>query len=317
MFKNPFLYLALAGVVSAVLLVQKLHHTDPAPEPIAPPARTPYENSIGAQGIVESVNENVRVASSESGLVEEIFVHVGDVVKKDQPLFRLDSRSAQAMVDVQSKQLPVLEAQLKMAQSQFEDKQDQLMRMEKLRADDVATVDEWQRISFAMQSALIQVEKAKADLAFATSQLEQSKVRLNILTVTAPRDSTVLQINIRKGEYAPQNMTEGAIMLGEVYRLQLRADVDEQNASRVIIPCTGVAYIKGQRANPIPLIFSRIEPYVIPKKSLTGDSSEKVDTRVLQVIFTFERPAIPVYVGQQMDVFLDTDFPNKSDATDH
>jgi hypothetical protein len=46
---------------------------------------------------------------------------------------------------------------------------------------------------------------------------------------------------------------------------------------------------------------------VIPKASLTGVSTERVDTRVLQVIYQFERPADrPIFVGQQMDVYIDT-----------
>jgi hypothetical protein len=50
----------------------------------------------------------------------------------------------------------------------------------------------------------------------------------------------------------------------------------------------------------------RIEPYVIPKVSLTGGSSERVDTRVLQVIFSFDNPSDRrLYVGQQMDLFIE------------
>lgn len=48
-----------------------------------------------------------------------------------------------------------------------------------------------------------------------------------------------------------------------------------------------------------------MEPYVVPKRSLTGDSSERVDTRVLQVIYEFNRPQFPIYVGQQVDVFIE------------
>jgi ABC-type multidrug transport system ATPase subunit len=65
------------------------------------------------------------------------------------------------------------------------------------------------------------------------------------------------------------------------------------------------AFRKGTRENPIPLTFVRVEPYILPKKSLTGESTERVDTRVLQVIYTFDMPKTPVYVGQQMDVFID------------
>ena len=56
----------------------------------------------------------------------------------------------------------------------------------------------------------------------------------------------------------------------------------------------------------IPPRFVRSEPCIVPKKSLAGESSEHVDTRALQIICRFDRPAgAGVYVGQQMDVFLD------------
>ena len=49
----------------------------------------------------------------------------------------------------------------------------------------------------------------------------------------------------------------------------------------------------------------RFEPYVVPKLSLTGDSAERVDTRVLQVIYSFDRGELPIYVGQQMDIYIE------------
>ena len=67
----------------------------------------------------------------------------------------------------------------------------------------------------------------------------------------------------------------------------------------------GTAFMKGNTKDPIALKFVRIEPFVVPKKSLTGDSTERVDTRVLQVIFEFAPPAAPLYVGQQVDVYID------------
>ena len=66
-----------------------------------------------------------------------------------------------------------------------------------------------------------------------------------------------------------------------------------------------MAYVKGETKNAIPLRFTRIEPYVIPKKSLTGASTERVDTRVLQVIYQLDPPKRPLYVGQQVDVYIE------------
>ncbi len=54
-----------------------------------------------------------------------------------------------------------------------------------------------------------------------------------------------------------------------------------------------------------PLQYVRTEPYIVPKRSLTGDTTERVDTRVLQLLYGFDRNELPVYVGQQMDVFIE------------
>jgi HlyD family secretion protein len=68
---------------------------------------------------------------------------------------------------------------------------------------------------------------------------------------------------------------------------------------------TAVGYLRGNKAISVPLKFVRFEPYVIPKVSLTGESTERVDTRVLQAIYSFERGNLPIYVGQQMNVYID------------
>jgi HlyD family secretion protein len=65
-----------------------------------------------------------------------------------------------------------------------------------------------------------------------------------------------------------------------------------------------MAYLRGNSQFRFPLEFVRFEPYVIPKKSLTGDATERVDTRVLQVIYRFCDPKANVFDGQQVDVYI-------------
>jgi len=52
---------------------------------------------------------------------------------------------------------------------------------------------------------------------------------------------------------------------------------------------------------------------VLPKRSLTGDTTERVDTRVLQAIYEFAPSEFPAFVGQQVDVFIAA--PNREAAT--
>lgn len=309
MLRTLSLLFAALGVIAIVLLVVKLRKSDPAPPPLVEPARAPFAESIGARGIVESVNENVRIAPAVAGLITKVNVAVGDTVNAGDVLLEQDSRDARAQIEIEGAQIETLRAQISEAEVTLADRRDQWTRVQKLSRTQVASVDESQRIKFAVSSAETALERARKQLAAAEKQSERSKVLLDLLVVKAPRAGRILQVNVRAGEYAQVNSGDPLILLGRVDELQLRADVDEDNASRVRENCAAVAYIKGRRDAAIPLKFVRIEPYILPKRSLTGESSERVDTRVLQIIFHFSRPATPVYVGQQMDVFLDAAAP--------
>jgi hypothetical protein len=76
---------------------------------------------------------------------------------------------------------------------------------------------------------------------------------------------------------------------------------------RSVSGSVSAGYVKGDATHTFELEFVRIEPYVIPKVSLTGSRIERVDTRVLQIIYAFDNPDDrPVYVGQKMDLYLET-----------
>lgn len=306
MHKSFMFYISLMGMVAALLLVKHLRTEVPPSVPLGIPASSPFAASIGGQGIIESVEENVKVAAPGPGLVSQVLVKVGDRVERGAPLFLLDSREAASQVRVQEAQLPSLDARVREAEALLADRSDQSSRSLALAVRRCISAEEGQKARSAVDIAVAQLQRSRADLQYARAQLEQSRVRLDLLIVKAPRSGTVLQVNVRPGEYASAQAPEPPVLLGETEQLQLRADIDEDSAESVNPGCQAYAYLKGRRSVQIPLHFVRIEPYIVPKKSLTGASSERVDTRVLQVIFRFERPGIPLYVGQQMDVFLES-----------
>jgi multidrug resistance efflux pump len=136
--------------------------------------------------------------------------------------------------------------------------------------------------------------------------LATTKTTLARLVVQAPVDGEVLQINIRPGEFAQAGaLNTPLLVLGNMDQLHVRVDIDENDAWRFDKTSKAVAYLRGNRNFKADLILAYVEPYVVPKKSLTGDSTERVDTRVLQALYSFERSQLPVYVGQQMDVFIE------------
>jgi multidrug efflux pump subunit AcrA (membrane-fusion protein) len=135
--------------------------------------------------------------------------------------------------------------------------------------------------------------------------LQAVQTDLERLTVRAPVDGQVLQLKVHLGEFAQTGvLSQALILLGRVDPLNVRVDVDENDAWRVKPGATAEAFLRGNGEIKTPLKFVRFEPYVVPKTSLTGDTTERVDTRVLQVVYSFERGELPIYVGQQMDVFI-------------
>jgi multidrug resistance efflux pump len=146
---------------------------------------------------------------------------------------------------------------------------------------------------------------AAATVAEARAQIEQIQIEIDRATVVAPVDGVVLQVNVRAGERISDRDARALVVLGDIRTYHVRIDIDERDIARFREDAPAKAYPRGETAHEITMKFVRVEPYVVPKKSLTGDNTERVDTRVLQVVYAIARTAHRVYVGQQLDVFLD------------
>ena len=207
-------------------------------------------------------------------------------------MFTIDDRAQRVLVSSRQAAVQVAEAQL--ADTKYE-----LNLAEILAAKNITSIEERDKDRFTAQIAEAQLAQARADLKSAETDLDR-------LTVRAPVDGQVLQLKVRLGEFAPTGVLEQPLILfGSVLPLHLRVDVDENDAWRVRPGASAIGFLRGNKEINTPLSFVRFEPYVIPKQSLTGDSTERVDTRVLQVIYSFERGDLPMFAGQQMDVFID------------
>jgi HlyD family secretion protein len=143
------------------------------------------------------------------------------------------------------------------------------------------------------------VEQAKASL-------EKERITLELHRVVAPRDGEVLQVKIREGEFAAAAiLTTPLMILGVVDPLHVRVDIDESEILRFSSEAPAFASVRGRPSIKVPLTFVRTEPYVVPKKTLNGSVSERVDTRVLQIIYSVSPAAIQAIPGQQVDVYIE------------
>jgi RND family efflux transporter MFP subunit len=287
--------IALGGVAFAIYTVVRGDKPPPSAPPVSEAPESPYPTFVAGSGLVEASTENISIGTHVAGIVAKIYVQVGSDVKAGDPLFIIDDRATRA--DIATRRAAVQVAETQLAEATYN-----LALVEPLVAKGVSTGDDLIKVRFAVQKADAQLEQARAELKARETELDR-------LTVRAPVDGQVLQLKAHLGEFAPVAATAVGgpplILLGGVKPLHVRVDVDENDAWRVRAGASATGYLRGNRSIKTPLTFVRFEPDVVPKKSLTGDSTERVDTRVLQVIFSFARGDLPVFVGQQMDVFID------------
>lgn len=300
--------LAIAGIFAISNVMQQLHAQSPQgiPPPPVKPAEKPFPQSVAGTGIIEGLSENVAIGVPEPGLVTGVLVKVDDEVKQGAPLLKLDTRQLEAQLVSLRADIAVAQAGVAVAQATRERLAAALARMTAVQDKRAVSMDDLKSRQDELAVSDAEVLSAGAKVTAAGAKVKQAELLLERLTIRAPREGTILQVNIRTGEHAALAPKTPAIVLGDLKQLQVRTDIDEQNALRIRPGQKAVAYVKGDTTTPLELTYSRIEPYIIPKVSLTGASTERVDTRVLQVIYTLPRPEkMSLYAGQQVDVFIE------------
>jgi len=320
---------------------------DNPPPPIAP-AQSPFAATLAAAGIVEAQTENIAVGSALAGVVTVVSVRVDDEVVPGTPLFRLDDRKlkselavakswvseaqselAKLAAEPRPERVPVLLAQVAEARSNVIRETDAVKRAEETFAKGVITEQELIERKEALEGTQARLTRAEADLALlqagsweydrdiaraaiarAEAEVARIETELDRLTVRALVAGRVLQINVRPGEFVGTPPGQPLIILGNIEQLHVRVDIDEFDIPRFRTTATASAVPRGSLQTRYPLEFVRIEPFVVPKRSLTGATTERVDTRVLQVIYSCDPTGLPsLFVGQQMEVFIDAEDP--------
>jgi multidrug resistance efflux pump len=278
---------------------------------------------------------------------------IGQQVKVGDPLFRVDDRQLNAMLAFHEANLASAQANLSkleqmprkeeldvskskkdVARATLDLQRDLAERDAKLVGSGSVSEEEYRQRrlnQMVAQRQLLQAEAdytltkngawepdkaiARAAVKLAEAQILQDKTDLDRTIVRAPVDGVVLQVNVRPGEFVGANPGQALVLLGAVTdRVNVRVDIDEHDIPRFKPGAPAVASLRGAPDKKYPLTFVRVEPYVIPKKSLTGDNTERVDTRVLQVLYSLKRADRPIYVGQQLDVFIDVGAPTPDSA---
>jgi HlyD family secretion protein len=335
--------LAIGSLAYAVYATGVMRPRIVSEPPLSAPPERSYAHAVAAVGLVEPASELIAIAPRVPGWIQTVHVAAGQTVKAGDPLFTLDgadlraelalreqaslvaeARLARLRASPRPEDIPVARAALAEAQASLADAKDKLSRVESI-SDSRAVSDQersQRRQAVAREEAGAATRQAeldrllagawKEDVAVAESELsmaraavDRTRADIDRLTTRAPMDVVVLRLTARAGQYAPIGVLEEPLAtLGSLEPLHVRADVNEQDVPRVATGSSAVAKVRGGAGQEIPLEFVRVEPLVTPKKALSGFAQERVDTRVMQIVFKISTSSPNVLVGQQVDIFI-------------
>ncbi|MHB1556676.1 MAG: HlyD family secretion protein [Isosphaeraceae bacterium] len=301
--------------------------------------------SIRCRGLIETRRESIPVGTLVAGVVSEVYVERGDVVKKGDPLFRLDDRDFRMQLGIATANLQVAEAQLdrllaaprqgdvpsaeaslEEARAHLGDAERTFRRSQTLYDRKVESAQDRDRDRYAYIASKAIVARLEAELkrtrttwekdkltaratvAQAKAQVESLQVSLGRLMVHAAIDGRVLRVGVRPGQFAGTAWNEPLIVLGDCRDLVVRADVDESALPRFAPRAKAIATLKDRPGLVLPLTYFDTDPAIITQPPMDDEdsASDPRPRRVLQVLYQLPREcSIVLYAGQQMDVTIE------------
>lgn len=268
------------------------------------PASSPFENNISGIGFLEASSRNISVGSFVPGVVKKVLVNEGDIVKAEDSLLIFNSQVATAQVAIDEKSIKSAEYSVEISKASFGYATDILKRAKKLKPG-ILTQEEVVKREFDAQKAEAQFNLDKAKLEEAKKKLALSKAALDNFTIYAPVDGIILKIFIKSGEYVSDSTQNPLLTMGTNKPLHVRVQIDENDAWRFDAKAKAVAYLRSNKNISLPLNFVRIDPFAISKQQLSGSSKDLVDTRILEIVYKVESEPKNVFIGQQLDVFIE------------
>lgn len=296
----------LSGLAALFLIFSSAPDTALA-QPAATPAQPPPQRDVVAgAGLVEPSSELIAIATPVSGIAEAVLVRPGEALSAGQALFVIDTRAAAAELASRDAALESAELAVGLARIEAARAAEDLARYEAIADPRAMTEDERTARRFAKQSAEATLALRRAESAEARSQRDQARTQLDLHTVRSPIEGMVLQVRLRSGEFAQASaLADPLVTLGAAGPLHVRIDVDEADIGRLRTDVPARIFSRGAEKAEAVARYVRVEPLVIPKESLSNAASERVDTRVLQVIYRLPEEARAFFVGQQVDAFIE------------
>ena len=227
---QPFLLLALSALQQAA-----------APVP---------QHTISLERVQVTLVEQVQVSATKAGILKDLHIREGSLVKRDQILAQIDDRDAQL-----HRQQVEMESEIALTQSEndvnlrYATKTKEVAQTELKRAQisvaeyrNSISPQEIDRLKLTGEQAELQIEQARRELAIAqfTHRLKEKMVEMAALDleqrkIPAPLDGVVVELFRRRGEWV--NPGDPIMRILRIDRLRVQGFLNAQQFGDEVLGC--------------------------------------------------------------------------------
>lgn len=279
--------------------------------------KTPTEPvRIVAIGRVEPESKITSIGSEVNGVIQKIYVHAGDSVKKGQLLIefkhdyedarlaQIQSRTAAQYAEMKNVQAQIQSAKIKTAG--IKTRYERLQRMVQSGAETKQSLDntqteyeqadkEVERLTASLQSAESRLNEIKADANVIAVEIERRKVK-------APSDGVVLTMDLTEGSAATTELP--LFDFASHSSLTVLCEVDELWVNKIHLGQKAIIRIQGTDEQMAEGEVVFLSPYLRKKSLFSDDSSNMEDRRVREVRIRLSgQPAL--LINSRVEVVID------------
>jgi len=257
---------------------------------------TPYATI--AAGKVDIEGGLVDVAARAPGVVKEVFVQEGDVVKANQILARQEDDDARLSRNRVAAQLAQTEAQVPVLEVQLSAADREEKRLARLIAQDATSQQLYEQAQDNTRQLAAQLNAQKASIALVRAQLAEANYQMELYVIRAPTDGTIVRRYANPGSGASTFSVTAMFQLQPDSKRIVRAEVEERSVSLVKAGQKVEIVPESDQAKSYAGEVIRIAAVMGARKLRSDDPSERADERVVEVVVDAEHA--PVLVGQRV-----------------
>ncbi len=297
--------------------------------------------AAAAAGRVEPKGRELRIVAPAPAIIKEVLVGLNDRVQKGDLLVRLDDEELKARLAAAKAQVAVrasdrdntratgsasdrrkaedgvyaaereafdarmdldrLISEVRLGNASLSDAQ---KARDAVSAAEEKSLQEQQKLKKVLSKSLPAPTREEAGLAAARAEVSVLSASLERMHIRSPVDASVLELNAKTGEMAGYASEGGPlIVLGDTTRLQVRAEVEDRDVSKIYLGQPAVVKSDAFPETSFDVRVSTIAKALGAPHLSARNRRKQADVDVLEVILDLDE-GVPLLPGMRVDVLF-------------